>query len=75
MRHTHTYALLEVSGSTYDEIKAKLVAAGYDSHVLAPVLDGDRERVHLQGIAIVKVDVPPVNKGLTVKTRTPKLPA
>lgn len=27
---THTYALLAVSKATYDEIKAKLVAAGYE---------------------------------------------
>lgn len=28
-RQTHTYALLEVSAASYDEIKTKLQAAGY----------------------------------------------
>jgi hypothetical protein len=75
MRTTHTYALLEVSGSAYDEIKSKLVAAGYDSHVLTADSVGDQERVHLQGIAIVKADEPPVNKSLTTKIVPPKFAA
>jgi hypothetical protein len=73
MRTTHTYAILEVSGSVYDEIKEKLVKAGYETHVMAPVLDGDRECVHLQGIAVAKASSAPANKGLTAKNRPPKL--
>lgn len=38
MRHTSTYAELEVSPETFDDIKARLEAAG----VLDEYLDGDK---------------------------------
>lgn len=68
MRSTHTYALLPVSQATYDEIREKLLAAGYDDYVTRAVAD-EQERVTMQGIALV-VD----NKGLTSTTPTPKSP-
>lgn len=46
---THTYALMEVSKSTYDEVMTKLVSAGYQHAIHdsneGPVLD-------LHGIAL-----------------------
>lgn len=33
MRQTHTYVTLEVSNSTYAEIRKKLLEAGYDDHI------------------------------------------
>lgn len=47
-RATHTCALLEVSAETYDEIRSKLEAAGYD-HVFLPD-DG----LDMHGIALTK---------------------
>jgi hypothetical protein len=61
MRTTHTYALLPVSQAAYDEIREKLMAAGYDDYVQRGVAD-EQERVIMQGIALV-VDT----KGLTGK--------
>lgn len=52
MRQTHTYALLPVSKAAYEEIKARLLAAGYDHAVEE---DGDRE-LNLYGLAIVEED-------------------
>lgn len=68
MRSTHTYALLPVSQATYDEIREKLLAAGYDDYVTRATGD-EQERVSMQGIALV-VD----NKVLTSETPAPKSP-
>jgi hypothetical protein len=52
MRTTHTYATLEVSESTCDEIKSKLEAAGYHHLFIkndeAPALP----LISMQGIAL-----------------------
>lgn len=50
-RATHTYALLEVSPAVYEEISAKLRAAGYDH-----AFHDDEEHgavVDMHGIALV----------------------
>lgn len=45
---SHTYALLDVSPSSYEEIKAKLLEAGY-SHAI-----NDRGEIDMHGLALVK---------------------
>jgi len=45
---THTYALLEVSVPVYEEIKEKLLAAGYQ-HAF-----NDKGEIDMHGIALVK---------------------
>jgi hypothetical protein len=47
--HTHTYAVLEVSQATYDEIAGKLAEAGYDH---AFHVDDGRVLVDMHGIAL-----------------------
>ena len=51
MRSTYTFAKLEVSPSTYDEIAAKLADAGYD---YAFGTDDDVELIDMHGIALVR---------------------
>jgi hypothetical protein len=50
IRQTHTYAVLEISAAAYNEIKAKLEAAGYD-HAFH---ENDRhgEVIDMHGIAV-----------------------
>lgn len=47
---THTFALLEVSQSTYDEIAAKLKDAGYE-HVF--IDEGEYIALDMHGIGII----------------------
>lgn len=47
---THTYAILEISQSAFDEIKAKLEAAGYQ-HAFEPNLQ-DAVLIHTHSIAL-----------------------
>jgi hypothetical protein len=49
VRNTHTYAILEVSREAYQEIKAKLEAAGYADQFL--VSDGVA-LIDMHGIAL-----------------------
>lgn len=49
MRSTHTYAVLEVSQTTYNEIRQLLVEAGYQ-HTF--ILEYDSEVIDMHGIAI-----------------------
>src|SRR5271167_4061253 len=51
---THTYALLEVSASTYDEIYSKLLTAGYE-HAF------DRGTIDMSGIGLVATVGPTVS--------------
>ena len=48
---TYTFVHLEVSQSVYDEIRAKLVEAGYQ-HTLVTGSD-EREVIDMHGIALV----------------------
>ena len=50
LRQTHTLAQLEVSPEAYAEIRAKLVAAGYD-HALDK--DHGAEMIDMSGIALM----------------------
>lgn len=52
MRSTHTYAILEVSQQCYDEIAAKLRAAGYD-HAF-----GTDGTIDMQGIGLSPEEEP-----------------
>lgn len=51
MTSTHTYATLEVSRATYEEIQAKLIAAGYR-------VQGDDGAIDMHGIALVSAPAP-----------------
>lgn len=52
-RVTHTYVLLEVSEAAYEEIRAKLEAAGYQ-HVFHDNPDAPASpRIDMHGIALV----------------------
>jgi hypothetical protein len=44
---THTYVLLDVSKAAYDEIKQKLLNAGYDHAI------NDAGEIDMHGIALV----------------------
>lgn len=48
MHSTHTIAGMEVSKATYDEIKSKLVAAGYHHAILQ-----DEAMLDMTGIGLV----------------------
>jgi len=51
---THTYALLEVSPATFEEIRQKLVDAGYEQ-----VHDG---QIDMNGLALTKERIPNGNE-------------
>jgi hypothetical protein len=53
MASTHTYALLEVSKAAFDEIAAKLRAAGYD-HAFR-----DAGEIDMHGLALVVGEAAP----------------
>lgn len=54
MRHAYTYAILKVSPETYQEIRDKLAAAGYQ-HAFHDD-DGDGEVIDMHGIALQAED-------------------
>ena len=51
MRSTHTYVELELSPAAYDEIRAKLAAAGYDHAFM------DDKTIDMHGLAVVREEV------------------
>jgi hypothetical protein len=56
MRVTHTYAILEVSPTTYAEIRAKLLTAGYEH---AFHCDDKGDAIDMHGIAIAEAKEAP----------------
>lgn len=48
LRQTHTYALLELSAGAYDEIKAKLLEAGYQHAI------NEEGEIDMHGIAVTR---------------------
>ena len=48
--HTYTFVVMEVSQSTYDEVHANLIAAGYDHAIHKEVRDGTV--LDMNGIAL-----------------------
>jgi hypothetical protein len=56
IRQTHTFVVLEISQAAFDEIKAKLEAAGYQ-HAFNE--DEDGLKIDMQGIAVA-AEKPPV---------------
>ncbi len=58
---THTFANLEVSAATYDEVRRLLIEAGYH-HAVANVNSDEpyRERIDMHGIALVTVHPQPI---------------
>lgn len=55
MRSTHTYALCEVSKSAYDEIRAKLIEAGYEDQMHD---DDGKIVIDMHGIALAEQSSP-----------------
>ena len=53
IRQTRTHVLLELSAKAYDEIKEKLLEAGYEHAVLDSLPDHRQERIDMHGIAII----------------------
>jgi len=51
---TRTYVLLHLSVSAYNEIKKKLLKAGYEHAVIVNLLDKSQERIDMHGIAVAK---------------------
>lgn len=49
---TYTYAILEVSAQTFDEVLRKLREAGYDH-----AIDDDSRLIDMHGIALGKEEV------------------
>ena len=60
---THTYALLEVSNATYQEVKRKLMDAGY-----AHAINSDGE-IDMHGIALVVDKSKPKRRVICSKRR------
>lgn len=56
MKTTHTYASLEVSPTTYAEVRAKLLAAGYEHSFHC---DDKGEAIDMHGIAIAEAKEKP----------------
>lgn len=54
MRTTRTYAILEVSQATYDEIRAAFVLAGYDHAITRSSMrrDDGEELLDMNGVAL-----------------------
>jgi hypothetical protein len=57
MTHTHSYALLEVSPSTYTEIRTRLLEAGYGQQIISGTSDThgnvwETERIEMHGLAL-----------------------
>lgn len=63
---TRTYAILDVSPATYDEIRAKLAEAGYDWSIHQ---DDGREVVDMHGIALRSEAPGPAGAGETKVAR------
>ena len=51
LRQTHTYAILEVSGSVYEEVRKKLEEADY-RHAFHQ--EGGRKLIDMHGIALAR---------------------
>lgn len=49
---THTFAILEVSPSTFQEIWDKLVKAGYEDQLILVHRNGEKQTIDMHGIAL-----------------------
>lgn len=61
MTTTHTYAVMEVLSPTYEEVRTKLLAAGYKHAV-----DDDQMHLDMHGIALTPAETAPPERGSTV---------
>jgi hypothetical protein len=50
---TYTFATLEVSQLAYDEVRAKLLAAGYEHAITSD--SSEEELIDMHGIALVSI--------------------
>lgn len=53
LTRTHTFVTLSISPEAYEEIKQKLLAAGYN-HVFIYDRNNDDERIDMQGIGLIE---------------------
>lgn len=60
MTHTHTYVTMEVSAKAYDEIKQKLLDAGYDHAITGQ--GREKDVIDMHGIALQR-EAPPKSNG------------
>lgn len=51
---TYTYATLEVSPAAFEEIRAKLEAAGYDDQIRKSSLHPSEDLIDMHGLALVR---------------------
>ena len=49
IKQTHTFSILAVSKAAYEEIKGKLIEAGYEHAVMN---EGEQEVIDMHGVAI-----------------------
>jgi hypothetical protein len=54
IKQTHTFAILELSRSAYQEIKSKLIEAGYEHAIMQ---EGGQELIDMHSIAVTEVVV------------------
>lgn len=64
IRQTHTYAELEVSAAAYDEIAAKLKAAGYDHAFMSGEDVNGHATIDMHGIGITRMPLDPKEEAL-----------
>lgn len=70
MAGTHTFAELEVSAGTYDEVTDLLRRAGYD-HAFLPTADG--LVIDMHGIGLKRAKPPDVSQSFGIQPRSVRL--
>lgn len=68
---TYTFAIMEVSKETYEEIKRKMIEAGYD-HAFVDMSDGPIIDMHGIGIQAKPEQKPPQLTAADINTRSPR---
>lgn len=59
---THTYVMMDISAAAFEEIKRKLLAAGYD-HAIIPSFREDKEALDMHGIGLQIEEQRPIAEG------------
>lgn len=67
---THTYATMDVSPATFDEIRSKLDAAGYGDQIERSGIHSTEDLIDMHGIALVRQAEPEPTPHADAKTRT-----
>lgn len=61
MTHTHTYAIMEVTSPVYEEVRTKLLTAGYKHAV-----DDDAMHLDMHGVALAPSETAPPERGPSI---------